>query len=297
MPSTPFVTTSLLAGDGDSDPHARRPSPRSGHAEALSLPSDGATSRSASPSWRQRTESETLPALDVGHQSGPLDAAGDSSGSRSHDRQRKDVLDHALEGCEPAGRPLRPRRRLEQQSQLVARRLSARGGGGSYPSVGDDRVLAAEPAAAGPGGGPETAMRAESWFIRCRAPSRVACGLGGLVSRRGMSRPRAHPERPSRPSQRAGERLMHVNDVVVAAVSSRRRAIGPSGRTRDSRRHRRTEADVRPRNQVSDPPPASSGWSGAGATMGRRVPGSQHANVISRARTAPPALQSACLRS
>ena len=109
------------------------------------------------------------------------DPAVDLLGVGADDRQPgRDVLDQRLEGGEQDRQALALLGAAdEEQAEMVGRGLRALRGGLDVDAVGDDRVLAAEPAAARSRPRPrETAIRAESWLKRRRAPSRLATWFG-----------------------------------------------------------------------------------------------------------------------
>ena len=186
------------------------------------------------------------------------------------------------------GRPLRSSARPTK-----SRRSSSLGGlralrrSVDVDAVRDDRVLAAEPAAAGPGGGlGDGDPRGE--LVEAGAAPRA--GSRGdwerpWSSRRGRCRRPARRGRPWRPSRRSARAARaRGRRRSLPARSSRRRAIGPSGKT-----ERLETAPFAPKPMVRAErdevvgglPELGVGAVQASADGVRRIPGGEHANVVS----------------
>ena len=194
--------------------------------------------------------------VDVVHQVRVADAARDLLGVRADDGQPGgDVLDQRLEGGEQDRQALAllgpPD---EEEPKLVARGLQALRRGPDVDAVGDDRVLAAEPAAAGPGGrlgdGDAGGELVEAATGAEQAGRVIREGLGRV----GVERPHdgSAAEDHRVPADDRRQRLVHVDDVVVAGLeltAERDRALRKDREIRD--RAVRADAERAPqRDQV-----------------------------------------------
>ena len=225
--------------------------------------------------------------VDVLHQVRVADAARDLLGVRADDGQPGgDVLDQRLEGGEQDRQALAllgaPD---EEEPKLVARGLRALRRGLDVDAVGDDRVLAAEPAAPGPGGrlgdGDAGGELVEAATGAEQAGGVIREGLGRV----GVERPHdgSAAEDHRVPADDRRQRLVHVDDVVVAGLelaAERDRALRKDREIRD--RAVRADAERAPQRDqvVGSLPQLGMGAVQAATDAVRRIPGSQHANVI-----------------
>ena len=197
------------------------------------------------------------------------------------------MLDQRLEGGEQDRQALALLGAAdEEQAQLVARRLRALRRGLDVDAVGDDRVLAAEPAPPGPGGrlgdGDPRRELVEAPPGAEQGRDVVREGLGRV----GVEGPddRGAAEGRGVPADERRRRLVDVDDVVVAGAqlaAQGDRSLREGRRGSRPRRWRRCRPCARAGRGSREPPAARVGAVQAAADDVRRVPGGEHADVVS----------------
>ena len=192
----------------------------------LSPPSDGAASTSAASSTADLVASSTLPSavtprgsISSGESSsavGPITVSSQGMCSRSASKARSS-----------RGRPLRGTAWPTNAICSVSPRRP--GGGGARPgridadAVGDHPVVAAEPAAAGPGGGFRDGDPDVQAVEHPPGADQVGDAVGQPLGRVGVERPDQRQPGPIRrdPAGQRRHRLVDVDDVVAAACAAR----------------------------------------------------------------------------